>query len=112
MIHHYHPLGHTPALLIFIIAVTLGTGVPISAHAENVPRAADHLVPDDRGKIKIRKEGERDLGRKDKSYHKQANELAKQYRETAKMVASQGGDPKPLLDAAASFENRTKNYKK
>jgi hypothetical protein len=32
--------------------------------------------------------------------------MAEQYKRMAKLVASQGGDPQPLLGAAAYFENQ------
>lgn len=37
-------------------------------------------------------------------YFRQAKSLAQQYRETAAIIARQGGDPRPILDAAAYFE--------
>jgi hypothetical protein len=58
--------------------------------------------------IEIRKEEERSLKKQDKLYTQQAQARADQYTQMAKLVASSGGDPKPLLDAAAYFENESK----
>jgi hypothetical protein len=58
--------------------------------------------------IEIRKEEERSLKKQDKLYTQQAQARADQYAQMAKLVASSGGDPKPLLDAAAYFENESK----
>jgi hypothetical protein len=88
------------------MTVTIGAGVPISAHAAD--KIDQALSVDDQKKTKIRKEEERTLKLKDKTYNKQAKSLAKQYQETAKIVAKQGGDPKPLLDAAAYFQSQSK----
>jgi hypothetical protein len=58
--------------------------------------------------IEIRKEEEYRSKKQDKAYTQHAKELAKQYEETAKLVARNGGDSKALLDAAAYFENESK----
>lgn len=58
--------------------------------------------------VEIRKEEEHRLKKQDKLYSQQAKALASRYEETAKMVASNGGDAKPLLDAAAYYENEAK----
>jgi hypothetical protein len=56
----------------------------------------------------IRKENEEKFRARDPLYPQQAASLAKQYKETAAMVARQGGDPQPLLDAAAYFERQSR----
>lgn len=58
--------------------------------------------------IEIRKEEEHSLKKQDKFYTQQAKALAEKYENTAELVARNGGDPKPLLDAAAYFENESK----
>jgi hypothetical protein len=40
-------------------------------------------------------------------FREQARSLAKGYKETAEIVARQGGNPKPILDAAAYFERQS-----
>jgi hypothetical protein len=58
--------------------------------------------------IEIRKEEEQRFKKQDKFYAQQAKAQAERYENMAKIVASNGGDPKPLLDAAAYFENESK----
>lgn len=52
----------------------------------------------------IRKANDDYLKAREPLYSRQAKSLAQQYRETAEMVARQGGDARPILDAAAYFE--------
>jgi hypothetical protein len=66
------------------------------------------LKSQDVKEVEIRKEEEYRLKKQDKAYTQHAKELAKQYEETAKLVARNGGDAKALLDAAAYFENESK----
>lgn len=56
--------------------------------------------------ISIRMQEEERLRKQDKSYPQQMKALAGQYKKRAELVASAGGDPKPLLEAAAKFEAR------
>lgn len=66
------------------------------------------LINQEAKEIEIRKEEERSLKKQDKLYPQQAQARADQYAQLAKIVASNGGDPKPLLDAAAYFDNESK----
>lgn len=103
MINYIYSMRIAIALLIVVMTVTIGAGIPISAHAaDSIGRVSDEK------KIKIRKEEEKDLKLNDESYRNQAKSLAEEYRNTAEIVAKQGGDPKPLLAAAAYFENQSK----
>ncbi|MFI3185810.1 MAG: hypothetical protein QX198_07490 [Methylococcaceae bacterium] len=72
-----------------------------SAALTSVPNAK--LAQTEQKAIDIRKEEEQRLKKLDKSYAQQAKMLAKRYQETAKLIKNQGGDPQPLLDAAAYF---------
>jgi DNA mismatch repair ATPase MutS len=58
--------------------------------------------------IEIRKQEEQRLKKQDKFYAQQAKAQAERYENMADIVARNGGDPKPLLDAAAYFENESK----
>ena len=95
------------ALLIVAMTVTIGAGIPISAHAAKnaIDQATD---ADKQKKIEIRQQEEKILKHKDKSHSKQVKSLAKQYQQTAKIVAKQGGDSAPLLAAAAYFQSQSK----
>jgi hypothetical protein len=66
------------------------------------------LDGNEKNRGKIRKENEEKSKARDPLYSQQAASLAKQYKETAAMVARQGGDPQPLLGAAAYFERQSK----
>ncbi len=100
MTNSNHSLWSTTSLLIVSMAAT-GASAPTLAHAAIISQA-------DQQKIEIRKEEEQRLKEQDTLSTNKAKALAKQYEETAKLVASQGGDPKPLLDAAAHFADQSK----
>lgn len=109
MTYYNHSLWCTSALFIIAVIVTLGaTGVPLSVHAKEISQAGEiALTKDDKRKIKIRKEDENNLRKQDKSYNKQADALVNKYKQTARLVASQGGTPEDidaLLNAADYFE--------
>lgn len=98
-----HSLWPTPtALLVAALTVTVSTGIPIKAHADE-KSLANHQE-----KIEVRMEEEVSIKEEDSLYKQRAITLAKQYEATAKRVASQGGNPKPLLDAAAYFAGQSK----
>ncbi|SDY87384.1 hypothetical protein [Nitrosomonas sp. Nm58] len=105
MKYSIHSLRTALALLIVAMIVTIGAGLPISAHAAP---DTDKAKAEEK-KVKIRKEDERNLKGKDPFYVQQAKALAEQYRETAAMVAQQGGNPQGLLKAAAYFQSQTDN---
>jgi hypothetical protein len=101
MITYKHSLS---TLLIVAVMVTIGAGVPtIAAHAASTSKADK-----DAKEVKVRKEEENRIKKQDKSYTKQAKAMADQYAQTAKLVARNGGNPGPLLDAAAYFDKESK----
>ncbi len=57
---------------------------------------------------KIRKENDQKSKTRDQFYPKQAESLATQFEETATVVARQGGDSQPILDAAAYFKSQAR----
>ena len=101
MTNHKHSLWFAPTLLVVAALVTFGVASPISAHATEISLTNEK-------KIKIRKEQELRLKKQNKLHFRQTKALAKQYKKTAKLIKRQGGDPQPLLDAAAYFENQSK----
>ncbi len=126
MEHYIHSLKTILALLVFAMVMTIGTGMAISA------QAAQGQKPDNPGKSdaapghnkdegeeqinKIRKEEEhklkkgkgiregREQGEENSHYPQQAKSLAERLRESAAIVAQQGGNAQPLLDAAAYYD--------
>ena len=107
MKYYIHSLRTALASLIVAMIVTIGAGLPISAHAATDTDKAK--AESEEKKVKIRKEDERNLKGKDSFYVQQAKALAEQYRETAVMVAQQGGNPQGLLKAAAYFQSQADN---
>ena len=107
-------------LALLVVAVIVATGAAASgpAHAtEEVPGLASakekaNETPqqndNEKNRKKIREENDRELKAREPLYPQQARSLAKHYKETAAIVARQGGDPQPLLGAAAYFESQCK----
>ena len=119
MIHCIHSTKTFLALLIVAMTATTGAGASELAYA--VTKGAAELAPDkkraneslqqthnEETRKKIRKENDEKSKVRELLYPRQAVSLAKHYRETAAMVARQGGDPKPLLEASAYFESQSK----
>jgi hypothetical protein len=75
--------------------------------AEEKAKKAFQQVNNEKNGKTIRTENDERLKAREPMYPRQAQSLAKQYRETAGIVARQGGDPKPLLEAATYFESRS-----
>ncbi|WP_430233811.1 hypothetical protein [Nitrosomonas communis] len=132
MEHYIHSLRTYLALMIVIVVMTIGTGMPIAV------QAAQGQKPDHPGKSdaapghnksnkhdedefeqhrnKIRKEEEhklkkgkgitegREQGEENLHYPQQAKSMAERLRESAAIVAQQGGNAQPLLDAAAYYD--------
>lgn len=101
------------AAVILLIAVLTATsaGAPALANeaheeadkaGENRPQAGNEV-----DRKKVRKTNDYSLKAGEPLYSRQAESLAQQYRETAEIIARQGGDPQPVLDAAAYFEKQS-----
>ena len=97
----HHALSAVLALSLCLLGTAITSG-PV--------QAKDKLKDVD--KVKVRGNEERRLASLDKDYGKQMKNLAKQYKETAKTVKDQGGDPQPLLEAAAYFDGLAKDQDK
>ncbi|MBA4142090.1 MAG: hypothetical protein H0X43_03590 [Nitrosospira sp.] len=115
------------ALLTVAVTVAIGTGASPLAYAapqtmaespqlpgqateranKKLPEAKKLPEVSQENRKKIRKENDRKLKSREPLYSQQAGSLADQYKETAEIVARQGGDPQPLLDAAAYFETQS-----
>lgn len=120
MIQRIHSTRTLLVLLIVAMTVTTGAGAAELAYA--VTKGATELAPDkkraneillqqtnnDEIRKKLRKQNDEKSKVREPLYPRQAGSLAKHYRETAAIVARQGGDPKPLLEASAYFESQSK----
>ena len=108
MVQRIHSTRTLLTLLIVAVIVMMGAGVPGLAQAEEKANETSRQADNEKNRKKIRKENDRELKAWEPLYPQQAGSLAKHYKETAAIVARQGGDPQPLLDAAAYFEGQSK----
>src|SRR5665647_1815984 len=83
-------------------------GVPGLASVKEKANETPQQNDNEKNRKKIREENDRELKAREPLYPQQARSLAKHYKETAAIVARQGGDPQPLLGAAAYFESQCK----
>lgn len=85
------------ALLVAAL-LAIGMWMPIKTAC-----AETNSLAKEQAKVKVRMEEENKLIKGDPTHKKHALAMAQHYAKSAKLVESQGGDPKPLLDAAAYF---------
>ncbi|HET7061523.1 MAG TPA: hypothetical protein VFI43_05025 [Nitrosospira sp.] len=95
-------------LALLAVAVTIGTGTPLAVYAgagqaDGKPQHAN----DENNRKKIREANDVKLRAQEPFYSEHAKALAEQYRETAEIVARQGGNAQPILDAAAHLESQS-----
>lgn len=105
--NHIRSIRPIPALLAVVFSLPIISGTPVLAHAalEKGNEAGQQANEDNRKKI--RKANDLNQRARDPMFPGQAKSLAKGYRETAEIIARQGGNPKPILDAAAYFESQS-----
>jgi hypothetical protein len=89
------------ALSIFIVATPVAAQMASKKTDDATQQASNEA------RKKIRKADDFKLKTGEPLFPKQAKSLAKGYRETAEIIARQGGDPRPVLDAAAYFESQS-----
>ena len=108
MEYFVHSTRTIPGMLIAAIAITIGVGaaLPAYAAAEQVNDKSQQ-ARDENERKKIQEANDLKLKAQEPLYAEQAKFLAEQYKETAQIVARQGGNPRPLLDAAAHFESQS-----
>lgn len=111
MVNYMHPVKTVLALLIFAVTVSIGTGAPELAHAapDKAADKVDKLLKqiNKENRKGILKRNDYKLKAREPLYVQHAASLAEQYRETAEIVARQGGDAQALLAAAAYFEGES-----
>ncbi|HVW65655.1 MAG TPA: hypothetical protein VHB01_11640 [Nitrosospira sp.] len=111
IVYRTHPTGPLPILLLIAFSAFCVFGTTeVPAQTEALPtfgKASEAIQRDDgESEKKIRKITDLTLKSREASFREQARSLARGYRETAEMIVRQGGDPKPILDAAAYFERQ------
>lgn len=94
-------------LPVIALSIFMVTGTPVAAQAASKKTDDAIQQTSDEVRKKIRKANDFKLKTGDPLFPKQAKSLAKGYKETAEIIARQGGDPKPILDAAAYFEDQS-----
>lgn len=115
--------NHVTQTVVAMLAV-VGPGATISCAAELMYKVTDaspalaqakekvsetwDRAAGEETRRRIRKENDAKTNGRELYYSRQAASLAKQYKETAAIVARRGGDPQPLLGAAAYFESLSK----
>lgn len=106
-----YPIKAGLAVLVVTLSVSIGAGFPIPAQAatEKALEKTDELTSrvTKEHRKKIRKENDLKLKARVPEFPEQAKDRAKDYRATAEIVARQGGDAKPLLDAADYFDSQS-----
>jgi hypothetical protein len=106
------------AALVFGVPVATGNcaeefayaairAAPELEQAKERASEASGRAANEENRRKIRKENDVKSKAREQYYPQQAASLAKRYKETAGIVARHGGDPQPLLDAAAYFESHS-----
>jgi hypothetical protein len=104
MKHHISPARIiTPLIVAGAIMTAVVPGLSQAAPADQALNAKQKA--DDRRKIG--QSNDFKLRGQDSAFPEQAKLLAEQYRQTAQRIASQGGNPQPLLDAAANLETQS-----
>src|SRR5690349_10267499 len=104
MKHHISPARIiTPLIVVGVMMTAAIPGLTQAAPADQALTAQQKA--DERRKIG--QSNDFKLRGQDSAFPQQAKALAEQYRETAQRIASQGGNPQPLLDAAANLENQS-----
>jgi len=85
--------------LLVAAMLAIGMCMPINAAYADTTNS----LANEQAKMKVRMEEEHKLMKKDSTYKKHNLAMAQHYADSAKLVERQGGDPKPLLDAADYF---------
>jgi len=105
MMNYFHSTRTVLVAAVVAFSFAIGAGAPGLAQADKVEDQVKRV--DKEHRKKIREANDLKLKSRDPSFPEQSEARAKNFRETAEIVARQGGDPKPLLDAADYFEKQS-----
>jgi hypothetical protein len=106
MTNYFHSTRTVLVSAVVAFSFAIGAGAPGLAQATDKVEDQVKRVDKEHRK-KIREANDLKLKSREPSFPEQAGARAKNFRETAEIVARQGGDPKPLLDAADYFEKQS-----
>ena len=105
MMNHFHSSRTILVSAVVAFSFAIGAGAPGLAQADKVEDQVKRV--DKEHRKKIREANDLKLKSREPAFPEQAEAQAKNFRATAEIVARQGGDPKPLLDAADYFEKQS-----
>ena len=106
MMNHFHSSRTVLVSAVVAFSFAIGAGAPGLAQAADKVEDQVKRVDKEQRK-KIREANDLKLKSREPAFPEQAEARAKNFRATAEIVARQGGDPKPLLDAADYFEKQS-----
>lgn len=92
---------------LLALAITIGAGSPLTVYAV-AEQANDKAqqASNENNRKKIREANDVKQKAQDPLYAARAQSLAEQYKATAEVIAGQGGNPQPILEAATYFQNQ------
>ena len=105
MMNYFHSTRTVLVSAVVAFSFAIGAGAPGLAQADKVEDQVKRV--DKEHRKKIREANDLKLKSREPAFPEQAEARAKSFRQTAEIVARQGGDPKPLLDAADYFEKQS-----
>ncbi len=107
MMNYFHSSRTVLVSAVVAFSFAIGAGAPVLAQAATDKVEDQVKRVDKEHRKKIREANDLKFKSREASFPEQADARAKNFRETAEIVARQGGDPKPLLDAADYFEKQS-----
>ena len=107
--NYFHSTRAVLVSAVVAFSFAIGAGAPGLAQADKVEDQVKRV--DKEHRKKIREANDLKFKAREPGFPEQAEARAKNFRETAEIVARQGGDPKPLLDAADHFEKQSELIK-
>ena len=105
MMNYFHSTRTVLVSAVVAFSFAIGAGAPGLAQADKVEDQVKRV--DKEHRKKIREANDLKFKAREPGFPELADSRAKNFRETAEIVARQGGDAKPLLDAADYFEKQS-----
>ena len=105
--NYFHSTRSVLVSAVVAFSLAIGAGAPMLAQAATDKVEDQVKRVDKEHRKKIREANDLKLKSREPAFPEQAEARAKNFRATAEIVARQGGDPKPLLDAADYFEKQS-----
>jgi hypothetical protein len=109
MMNYFHSTRTVLVSAVVAFSFAIGAGAPGLAQADKVEDQVKRV--DKEHRKKIREANDLKFKAREPGFPELADSRAKNFRETAEIVARHGGDAKPLLDAADYFEKQSELIK-